>query len=278
MGIILDLQSRHKTAEVSQKHTTSQCTSPTIDLPSILNLPKDTSCLWLLDLPEEIINEIILLVPLIDLFRVSKVNKLFQVLAYKRIIIITTENEYEKAAEKGDILSLINCSLPYWYNGLEGGCKKRHVDIVHLMISKAESHPVVYKKYTREETRWNWGLRGACFGGHMDMVQLMIEKGANDWNLVLSDACQGGHMDIVQFLINKGANNWNWGLQGACLGSHKDLNSNHLCLHLSEGPNTKCPLANQEARNEKHFLEIVQLMISKGATRCNCGKSLYEHQ
>lgn len=43
-----------------------------------MSLPKEHTLPRLLDLPEEMINEIILRVPLIDSFRVSKVSKVFQ--------------------------------------------------------------------------------------------------------------------------------------------------------------------------------------------------------
>ena len=260
MGIILDLQSRHKTAEVSQKHTTSQCTSPTIDLPSILNLPKDTSCLWLLDLPEEIINEIILLVPLIDLFRVSKVNKLFQVLAYKRIIIITTENEYEKAAEKGDILSLLTSRIKCWDYGLYRAGEGGYMEMVQFMISKTRSHLAIELREVGKqntENHWNSGLYGACSGGHMDIVQLMIKCGANDWNSGFYNACSEGHIEIVHLMINHGANNWNEGFSATCEGKRYLFGTAKFSL--------------DNHRN------IIQLMIQKGATKCNCGKSISAH-
>lgn len=71
----------------------------------------------LLSLPAEIINEIILLVPPIDLFRVSKVSRQFQTLAYKRRTTINTLEEYQSCAKSGDILSLQNSKLPYHNNG-----------------------------------------------------------------------------------------------------------------------------------------------------------------
>ncbi len=45
-------------------------------------------------------------------------------------------------------------------------------------------------------------------------------------------------------MIEKGANNWNWGLYGACKGGNES---------------------------------IIKLMIEKGATRCDCNKSISEH-
>ena len=187
-----------------------------------LDLPKDVERLWLIDLPselcspgisdlpQEIVNEIIIVVPLIDLFRVSTVNKLFQSLAYKRRISITTEEEYGDAAEKGDILSILGCSLPYLR------------DIFY----------------------------SACVEGYIEIAQLMLSKCKCSVNYGLFLACECGYMDIVQFLINKGANAWNWCINGACRRGHT---------------------ANQGARNAKHFSDIAQLMIEKGAVACDCG-------
>jgi len=46
-------------------------------------------------------------------------------------------------------------------------------------------------------------------------------------------------------MISKGANDWNYGLYGACYGGH---------------------------------MELVKLMISKGATRCySCEKTIKDH-
>jgi len=280
---------------------------------NISDLPKDTSCLrlldlpknpehsWFLDLPEEIINEIILLVPPIDLFRVSKVSQLFKKLAYKRRKIIINLLEYEVAARKGDILSLLSCPLTYWNFVLYDACSGGHMDMVQFMISKGAID-------------WNNGLYGACLGGHMFIIQLMISKaeclpavtqniaqieclksqnnfrhhkksffGHNEWNQGLAHGCRGGHMDIVQYMIEKGANNWNSGLINACHGGHMDI----VQLMIEKGANNwnsglinACKeghLAGQEAKNAKHFLDIVQLMINRGATECYCGDSLENH-
>ena len=204
------------------------------------------------DLPIKIINEIILCVPLIDLFRLSKVCKQFKKLTYKSRGNITNEKEYISAIEKGDILSLLKYSLSYYTP-----------EISHVLIGKHINN-------------WNTELIYACKKGHMEIVHLMIyietnnaicrdkNKSTEEWNLRFYYACEGGHMDIVQLLIEYGANDWNGGLYAACEGGH---------MVNRETRDTKCPLAGQGARNATHFLEIVQLLIEKGANDWDWGLS-----
>ena len=228
--------------------------------PGFLDLPKDTSYLWLLDLPQEIVNEIISFVPLIDLFRVSKVSHLFQSLAYKRRTNIYNEFQYEEAAKKGDILSLLNCPLLYWHYGLHSACEGGYMEMVQFMISKTRSHLAIELREVGKqntENHWNSGLYGACSGGHMDIVQLMIKCGANDWNSGFYNACSEGHIEIVHLMINHGANNWNEGFSATCEGKRYLFGTAKFSL--------------DNHRN------IIQLMIQKGATKCNCGKSISAH-
>jgi len=228
-------------------------------------------------LPEEIINEIICCVPLIDLFRVSRVCHLFKKLAYQRRTSITDEKEYQKAAEKGNILSLMNCSLSYDNNnnGLFASCRGSR-NAPHSLANRetGEAHAsleIVQYMMSKGATNWNWGLRGACRGGHMEIVRLMISKGANDWNRGLFGACYRGHMNIVQFMIEKRAKDWNLGLYGACRGGH--MNIVHLMIkkgatHWNWGLSRAC---------KGGHIEIIELMIEKGATECYCSKSIEEH-
>jgi len=225
--------------------------------PGISDLPKDTSCPGILVLPKEIINEIILLVPLIDLFRVSKVCHLFQSLAYQRRTNITNRKEYRDAAENGDILSLMNCSHKYWNDGLAAACYSVHMDIVKLMISRGAND-------------WGWAFTCTCSGGNIDMVELMISKYNllnrtelfDHWNTGFYYACKRGYMDIIRLLINTSerenrvcAHYWNRGLYGAC-----------------QRRNTVT-----EEIDVSNTLDTMQLMIKKGATACYCGKPIKEH-
>ena len=66
------------------------------------------------DLPIKIINEIILCVPLIDLFRLSKVCKQFKKLTYKSRGNITNEKEYISAiGEKKELPVVVNDPLKH---------------------------------------------------------------------------------------------------------------------------------------------------------------------
>ena len=116
------------------------------------------------DIPEEIFNEIILIVPLIELFRVSKLSQLFHKLSYKKRQNISGSKEYEDAVVKGDILSLMNCSLTFFNNGLYAGYEGRNMDILHLMINKGESYSAENALCSLRPNDWNGGLCYACEG------------------------------------------------------------------------------------------------------------------
>ena len=276
-----------------------------LDLPSELSSPK-TLCVsgsldlpGISDLPQEIINEIILLVPLIDLFRVSKVCHQFKKLAYFRQTTITTETEYQEAAEKGDILSLINCSLPYWNLSVWcAACTEGHMDIVQFLLAKYttdKNEKFLHQckegnmdiiKYMRHkgDNVLNIGLSDACegklrlpgnashpLGGHMEIVQFLISKGANDWNNGLYYSCRGGHMDMVQLMIEKGADEWNVGFDGACEGGHMNI----VQFMIEKGAD-EWNWGLRYACYGGH-MDIIHLMIKKGANICNCGKSINYH-
>lgn len=184
------------------------------DLNKLYPLPR------LLDLPLEMVNEIILVVPLIDLFRVSKVCKLFQKLAYNRRTPIITKEEYIQAACDGNILNILDVAVERpWHNnkfrsrneGLYSACHMGYMEIVELMIHKGADN-------------FEDGLKSAClgsqsepenatrsFGGHMDIVKLLIIHGANNYDACLFNACEGGNIDIVKLMIKNEADDWNWG-------------------------------------------------------------------
>jgi len=174
-----------------------------------MDLVKNVEHFGISDLPEEMINEIILLVPVIDLFRVSKVSRLFKKLCYNRIISISDKEEYQKGVNMGDILSLINCSVSYGDIELYRMCKKGYIDIARFLISKGTID-------------LDEGLSFACAFGHMEIVQLLIKHGADEWNLGLIDACDGNHMDIVQLMLQLGATDLSYAFIELCEKGNTD--------------------------------------------------------
>ena len=164
------------------------------------------------ELPEEIINEILMKVDLIDRLSPSTVCLMGYKLMVKTVKIIDTMDDFITTCRRGDLLSIVKSKFnKKWLNfGLSNACRGGHTTLVELMVSKGVND-------------WNDGLWGACQGGHFDLVELMISKGANDWNYGMWSACRGGHTTLVELLIAKGANDWNYGLWGACRGGHIDI-------------------------------------------------------
>jgi hypothetical protein len=142
-------------------------------------------------------------------------------------------------------ISIININM-----GLMYACKVGYLEVANIMIEKGA-------------TKWNCGLRSACECGHLEMVSLMIKKGAYELNYGLYNACKGGHIKIVKLMIEKGANDWNWGLSGACKRGHF-ASGNPFCAK-----DIKRALLEANARST--HLEIVKLMIEKGANDWNWG-------
>lgn len=126
-----------------------------------------------------------------------------------------------------------------WEYALWGACLGGHLDMVNLAISKGTNF-------------WNWGLEGACEGGHIDIARLMIANGADVFYHSFELACSNGYFDIVKLIIEKDVGFVDYGMAYACRGL---LNIPHHHGHI----------------------EIIKLLISKGATNCYCGKSMQEH-
>lgn len=131
-----------------------------------------------------------------------------------------------------------------WSHALQWACQSGNMDLVRLIISKIEGSDESSKIYT---PIWNMGFIKACNFNNTPIVQLMISKGANDWHNGLGNACYNGHISIVKLILESQPSgprgpeisvNWNYQFEWACSGG---------CI------------------------EIVQLMISKGADSWNNG-------
>lgn len=223
----------------------------------------------LLDLPNEIVNEIILMIDPTDLFRASKVSKEFKKLVYNRKQVITTYYEFIQACEQGNILSLLRRGFKYkWYDcGFTAGCKAGHLEVIQYIIFKGCG-------------KWNLGLYAGCIGGQLEIVKLMLSKGVtstHDENLY--DACAGGNIEIVKLMITRGNNNWLNGslhayrqaLLHACKNGRINIVQfmiDNGANNLNQGLNLACQLK---------YKDIVQLLINRGANSCDCGKLTTEH-
>lgn len=91
-------------------------------------------------LPQEIVNEILLVVDKPTLYQASLVYKQWRLLSLKQIKIIKTYKNFDSCCNQGDRLSIINCKI---------------------------------------NRSWiNYGLSGASLGGQKDLVEYIIAKGA----------------------------------------------------------------------------------------------------
>jgi ankyrin repeat protein len=76
--------------------------------------------------------------------------------------------------------------------GLIIGCKRGHLGVVKLLISKVTNLIIL-----------NTGLYYACLHGHMNIIPLLIKSGANDRNLAIRGAYRGRNFEIAEFLFSK---------------------------------------------------------------------------
>lgn len=116
---------------------------------------------------------------------------------------------------------------------------------------------------------WEYGLKGACMGGYLDIVKFMINKGANNLETGLSCACEYDRLEIAKFMIEMGATNFNYSMKSACRAGKIELVKLMIehgadnwddCLAITISYN------NNNNNNNENNAEIVELMISHGAT------------
>lgn len=110
------------------------------------------------------------------------------------------------------------------------------------------------------------GLNAACQYGHPEAAQLMLDKGASiDHGFAY--ACRYGQLPMVHFLIQKGADCLNGyvnaGLVNACLGHHMDI----VQFMLSKGATNYDKAL--WAASKGGFMDLAELMLDKGATKVN---------
>jgi hypothetical protein len=224
-------------------------------------------------------------------------KRIFQLTGLKRFNIIKKRaNDWNMGlygACRGGHMEIVNLMIKKgankWNWGFRWACQCGHLEIVKLLIDKGADE-------------WNEGLRWACEGSRhfdfensgcsantrLEIINLMIEKGADYWNGGLESACYGGNLEIVKLMIEKGANSWNSGLYSACYGGNLAYNNSFYVKNTKKAlPETNvrstrfaydnpfCAKGTERALLEANacstHLEIVKLMIEKGATHCgNC--------
>lgn len=166
-----------------------------------------------------------------------------------------------------------------WDFGLEGACEGGHINIFNM-----------YKHNLRRErsstSTYNFMrncLDSACISGNMECINFIIGMNAHNWREGLSGACQGGHIDVVKFMLHKGASvgdyGWNIGLLEACKRGHIEI-VEYMLSKYNRSPSLLVPLTEKilnemlvsscAGEHPKNF-EIIELIISKGATDLNGG-------
>ena len=216
----------------------NRSTQATMD---INDLPTIAEHSWFLDLPKEIVNEIVGFVPLIDYFRLSKVSKLFSEITHKRRVKILLQKDYAAALYKGDILSI----LPYGpldvNKYLLYACEKGYKEIVQLMIYKHaavllyEAYECAYKygqgdiaKYLLSMDFYQYIDKNAYFlkaiteNNHV-FIHLLKDNPHNDWNSAFLQACLTGNIEVAIMAMKMGISDWQDGFINACSNGHIDI-------------------------------------------------------
>jgi hypothetical protein len=106
--------------------------------------------------------------------------------------ILEAKRSIERAAEKGDIITILHSGLYSSNKLLRIGCRYGLLYLIHFALK-------------RGATKLNQGLYGACQGGHIPAIELMIEKGATNLNWGLYEVCREGHIPAIELMIEKGA-------------------------------------------------------------------------
>jgi hypothetical protein len=173
--------------------------------------------------------------------------------------------ELARAGRTGDVLEGIRTTW-YFSSAWRGACRGGQKELVELMIQKTRSSDV--------KISWDGGLAEACRGGHKELVLLMIENGACNFDWGLEEACEYGHREMVELMIERGATAFTSGLRKACLGGHVEI-----ALLMFQKMEFSEVVVNNELQKacSRGRKEIARLMVEKGATKCDCYKSLSDH-
>ena len=169
--------------------------------------------LRIVDLPPEIIEEIILRIPKYKffLFKISQVNTLFRRYCLSRVKDIKNQRDFNNVCKEGFLLSLIINRDKYaffmdWNAGLYYATKFGSRLMTNFMINNGANN-------------WDLGLAGACRSNSKIFTDMMISKGIKDYNLGLFCAAKGGYEQLVKLMIKHGASNFSKALCYAAKGN-----------------------------------------------------------
>lgn len=193
--------------------------------------------------------------------------------------------------------------------GLEAACKGHHLDLAYLMIEHGADdwddnlhfacmgglRELVDLAIAKGANYWNYGLEGACKGGQLELAELMITKGATDLDHAFHIACEYGRTELVELMIKKGANCLRTSYQYLSdISSDVKPANHHLNVGLKCACHSVCNRLFNSYKNDPNqiftktiakplgrimrCLRTVKLMIDKGATECNCGRSIEKHK
>lgn len=149
---------------------------------------------------------------------------------------------------------ILNVDYGEWLNRLKVACLGGHLEIVKLILSRMHCTDSMTMSYI---------LIQACSGGHLDLVKLCDKS--LPYSTAVKYAFLGGHMDVIEYClsISTGFLFWNMYLEYACVGGHMPaINYAMSSGSVNAGLRGACQNGN---------IEIVQLMISYGATEWGLG-------
>lgn len=153
-----------------------------------------------------------------------------------------------RGACRGGHTGIAKLMIPDEGYGIDGAISEAyrggHIDTIEFMEKFVRSCKTYFPTYKPYEFWIN-----ACRSGNIELVRQLIDMGEKWWNHGLRSACAGGHIAIVRLLVAKGANDYEDGLYTACTKRR-----------LTQGK-----------------LEVMKLMIEKGAKDCRCGDSIANH-
>lgn len=195
-----------------------------------------------MQLPRDMLREIIAFLDDIDKIRLQQVNKLFKGL----IDEIPIEYSFEDASNRGALLDLqkifaqsrqftkehdLHSSYAKlaFLCGYEEAMRKMirdNTDVANNIMIAIHSTPwqrkVIKRRNSRHALAVTFILLLACSHGNKKIADLLIKYGATGYDDMPSNACASGDLDFVKYLmqINNGYINLDSAMRNACMDGH----------------------------------------------------------
>lgn len=169
----------------------------------------------------------------------------------------------------------MNETSMYWNECIHDACRSENMEILKFVVS------VIQKKEgeggkgrgrgrgrgQKDTINWNSGLFVACFYNSVEIIEYMISKGATDCVALMYTCCGVGNIKIVNIISDLLVKmektdlvpEWNEGMSGACAGGHIEI----VKMMISKGATNWNEALSRAYKNT----EIVKLMLEHGATR-----------